>query len=91
VNCEGIYDTLRYKFYYTDNPDIYKGFTHDNGQSWNENSGTPGCLNYSGFYTQVPAGNYTFEWQVIRPSGTTTGIDYFNVTEGDTTTYILEY
>jgi len=39
----------------------------------------------------IPAGNYTMEWRVIRPSGTTTGTDYFTVTEGDTTTYILEY
>ncbi|MGV6860243.1 MAG: hypothetical protein ACWA41_00635 [Putridiphycobacter sp.] len=51
-----------------------------------------GCTNFNGdFYSEVPAGNYTFEWRVIRPSGTTTGIDYFTVTEGDTTTYILEY
>ncbi|MGV6861121.1 MAG: hypothetical protein ACWA41_05085 [Putridiphycobacter sp.] len=93
INCEGSDDTLRYKFFYTDNLDIYiyKGFTHGDGLSWNENAGTPGCLNYPGFYTQVPSGNYTIEWQVIRPSGTTTGIDYFTVTEGDTTTYILEY
>jgi hypothetical protein len=93
ANCEGFDDTLRYKYYYTDNTDIYiyKGFTHGDGLSWNNNSGTPGCLNYPGFYNQVPSGNYTLEWQVIRPSGTTTGIDYFTVTEAETLTYVLEY
>lgn len=93
INCEGINDTLRYKYYYTSNPDIYiyKGFTHGDGLSWNSNSGTPGCLNYPGFYNKIPSGDYTMEWVVERPSGTITGIDYFTITENDTTTYVLEY
>jgi hypothetical protein len=44
-----------------------------------------------GNFFEIPTGNYTMEWIVYRPSGTTTGIDNFTVTEGDTTTYILEY
>jgi hypothetical protein len=93
VNCEGNNDTLRYKFYYTKdlNVYIYKGFTHGDGLSWDLNSGTPGCLNNPGFYIQIPSGDYTIEWEVNRPSGTTTGIDYFTVAENDTTTYVLEY
>ncbi|MGV6861123.1 MAG: hypothetical protein ACWA41_05095 [Putridiphycobacter sp.] len=93
VNCEGPTDQFRYKYYYSDNPDIYifKGFTNGDGQSWNLNSGTLGCIDYPGVYTQVPSGSYTIEWQVIRPSGATTGIDYFTVTEGDTTNYLIEY
>jgi hypothetical protein len=52
-----------------------------------------GCQDYSNVIVvkSRPAGNYTLEWQVIRPSGTTTGIDYFTVNENDTTTYVLEY
>jgi methionine-rich copper-binding protein CopC len=62
---------------------------------WNDFSFINGCFDNTNTTENsawsLPAGNYTFEWQVIRPSGTTTGTDYFTVTEGDTTTYILEY
>ena len=50
-----------------------------------------GCIDTCGSYFNIPQGNYTFEWIVNRPSGTTTGTDYFTVTESDTTTYVLEY
>ncbi|MGV6861120.1 MAG: hypothetical protein ACWA41_05080 [Putridiphycobacter sp.] len=94
INCEGDDDEFRFRFYYTDNPDIYiyRGFGNLN--EWNEQVAIYGCQDYSNsdpYYRSIPSGNYTLEWEVRRPSGTTTGIDYFTVTEGDTTTYILEY
>ncbi|MGV6862653.1 MAG: hypothetical protein ACWA41_12850 [Putridiphycobacter sp.] len=61
---------------------------------WNEQVAIYGCQDYSNsdpYYRSIPSGNYTLEWEVRRISGTTTGIDYFTVIEGDTTTYILEY
>ncbi|MGV6860240.1 MAG: hypothetical protein ACWA41_00620 [Putridiphycobacter sp.] len=94
VNCEGSTDKLWYKYYYTDNPDIYiyRGFTGVGDTVWDPNAGTQGCVNYIGdFYDKIPAGNYTFEWHIERPSGIVDGIDYFTVTEGDTTSYVLEY
>ena len=93
INCEGVNDKMQYKYYYTADPDIYiyRGFTAKQLE-WNEILFVEGCANFNGdFYSKVPTGNYTFEWRVIRPSGTTAGTDYFTVTEGDTTTYILEY
>ncbi|MGV6860241.1 MAG: hypothetical protein ACWA41_00625 [Putridiphycobacter sp.] len=94
VNCEGSTDKLWYKYYYSDNSDIYlyRGFTGVGDSVWDPNAGTEGCVNYIGdFYDKIPAGNYTFEWHIERPSGIVDGTDYFTVTEGDTTTYILEY
>jgi hypothetical protein len=91
VNCEGSDDKMQYRYYYTKKPDIYiyRGF--GSLTDWSENTFVNGCVSYPGDFNSVPAGNYTFEWRVIRPSGTTTGIDYFTVTEGDTTNYLLEY
>ncbi|MGV6861099.1 MAG: hypothetical protein ACWA41_04975 [Putridiphycobacter sp.] len=91
VNCEGSDDKMQYRYYYTESSDvyIYRGF--GNITDWSENTFVNGCVSYPGDFNPVPVGNYTFEWRVIRPSGTTSGIDYFTVTEGDTTTYILEY
>jgi hypothetical protein len=70
---------------------IYKGFLIN--YDWNLQVSISGCQDYSNviIYNSRPAGDYTVEWQVIRPSGTTTGIDYFTVNENDTTTYLLEY
>ena len=93
-NCEGPSDKLWYKYYYTMNPDIYlyRGFTGVGDTGWDPNAGTLGCLNYAGdYYEKIPAGDYTFEWHIERPSGVVDGIDYFTVTENDTTTYLLEY
>ena len=42
-------------------------------------------------YNQRPVGDYTVEWEAIRQSGTTTGIDNFTVIENDSTTYVIEY
>jgi hypothetical protein len=94
INCEGTTDKLWYKYYYKENTEIYlyRGFTGVGDTGWDQNAGTQGCVNYIGdFYDKVPAGNYTFEWHIERPSGVIDGTDYFTVTEGDTTTYILEY
>jgi hypothetical protein len=94
VNCESIDDEVRFRFYYTDNPDIYiyRGFGNLN--EWNEQVAIYGCEDFSNsdpYYRSIPSGNYTLEWEVRRPSGIVDGTDYFTVTEGDTTTYILEY
>jgi hypothetical protein len=91
INCEGQTDKMQYKYYYTDNPDIYiyRGFS--NSSEWSENTFVNGCSSFPGSYNNIPIGNYTFEWRVIRPSGITTGIDYFTITESDTLTYELEY
>ncbi|MGV6861100.1 MAG: hypothetical protein ACWA41_04980 [Putridiphycobacter sp.] len=97
VNCEGSSDKMQLKFYYSDNPDIYiyRGFTTGANHEWNDVFYIEGCFDNTNTTDMsawdIPAGDYTIEWRVIRPSGTTTGIDYFTVTEGDTTTYILEY
>jgi hypothetical protein len=92
-NCEGPDDKFRYKYYYTDNPDIYIyiGFLYQN--EWDPEDFIAGCIDYSNInvYHSRPTGNYTIEWQVERPSGTTTGIDYFTITENDTTNYLIEY
>ncbi len=99
VNCEGPNDKMQLKYYYTNNPDVYfyKGYTTGENHDWNDVFFIEGCvdntylLNENICGTEVPAGNYTIEWIVYRPSGTTTGIDYFTVAENDTTTYVLEY
>jgi hypothetical protein len=74
---------------------IYTGYTLGENHDWNDVFFIDGCADNSSLSNvgvfDVPAGNYTIEWIVYRPSGTTTGIDYFTVTEGDTTTYVLEY
>jgi len=95
INCEGTDDKMQYKFYYTDNPDIYIYIGFGTLDTWNDLYFIEGCYDNTNLSNvgvfDVPVGNYTIEWRVIRPSGTTTGIDYFTVTEGDTTSYILEY
>jgi hypothetical protein len=60
---------------------------------WDPADFIEGCQDYSNgiSYNSRPAGDYTLEWQVERPSGTTTGIDYFTINENDTTTYLIEY
>ena len=91
INCEGANDKMQYKYYYTADPEVYlyRGFgTLD---SWNNLIYVEGCIDTCGTFFKVPSGKFTFEWIVERPSGTTTGTDYFTVTEGDTTTYLLEY
>jgi len=93
TNCEGVNDQMQYKYTYSSDSDIYiyRGFTHGDG-TWDNNLFIEGCANFNGdFYAEVPIGSYTVEWRVVRPSGTTTGIDYFTVTENDTTTYLIEY
>lgn len=93
INCEGTSDEFRFRYYYSDDPDvyIYTGFGYLTG--WNPQVNISGCKDYStvNIYHSRPAGSYTLEWQVIRPSGTTNGSDNFTVTENDTTTYVLEY
>ena len=93
INCEGVNDQFRYKYYVSSNPDIYiyKGFLYND--IWDPQDYIEGCQDYSNIiiYNQRPVGNYTVEWQVVRPSGTTTGIDYFTVSENDTTTYVIQY
>jgi len=97
INCEGNTDEFRFKFHYSDDPDIYiyTGFTSGANHYWNTVFFLEGCFDNTNTIEnsafEIPEGNYTYEWQVVRPSGTTTGIDYFTVTENDTTTYILEY
>ena len=91
VNCEGDDDKMQYKYYYSDDSEVYLNRGFSNSSSWSENTFVNGCISYSGGFESVPSGNYTFEWRVIRPSGTTTGTDTFYVGENDTTTYILEY
>ena len=91
INCEGSNDKFRY--YYTENPDVYKYTGFGDLNEWYPDFFKSGCVDNSNidlFYSR-PSGDYTLEWMVERPSGTTTGIDYFTVTEGDTLTYILEY
>ncbi|MGV6861639.1 MAG: hypothetical protein ACWA41_07690, partial [Putridiphycobacter sp.] len=97
VNCEGIDDKMQFKFYYSNDSNIYlyTGYTIGANHQWDSISFIEGCVDYTNVTPPAvyerPVGDYTIEWRVIRPSGTTTGIDYFTVTEGDTTTYILEY
>ena len=93
INCEGSSDKFRYRYYYKNNPNIYTYNGFGNIDQWDPYSYKLGCVDNSNidvFYLR-PIGDYTIEWIVERPSGTTTGIDYFTVTEGDTTTYLLEY
>ena len=72
INCEGNSDELRFRYYYSDNPDtyIYTGF--GNLTDWNPQVSITGCQDYSNvnIYNSRPSGNYILEWQVIRPSGT---------------------
>ncbi|PWH84758.1 hypothetical protein [Brumimicrobium oceani] len=91
INCEGVDDKMQYKYYYTENPEIYKYRGAGGYPDWSEITFVEGCTSFPGGYNLIPVGNYTFEWRVIRQSGTTTGIDYFTVTENDTTTYIFDY
>ena len=93
LNCEDSSDEFRFRFYFSNNPDIYtyKGFGTLN--EWH-NQAIYGCMDYSNaepFYRDVPEGEYTVEWEVIRQSGTTTGTNVFTITENDTITYIIEY
>ena len=71
---------------------IYTGYI-DGDYNWNNDNFLLGCIDYSNAesYNSRPTGNYTIEWQVERPSSTTTGIDYFTITENDTTNYLIEY
>jgi hypothetical protein len=93
INCEGSDDEFRYKYYVSSNPEIYTyiGFLYDG--DWDPEDFIEGCQDFSGVnvYNQRPVGNYTVEWEVIRQSGTTTGVDYFTVNENDTTPYVIEY
>ena len=95
INCEGADDKMQFKFYVTEDSDIYIYMGYGTIDSWNNVFFINGCSDNTNVPNvgvfDVPNGNYTIEWRVIRPSGTTTGIDYFTVTEGDTTTYLLEY
>jgi hypothetical protein len=68
---------------------IYRGF--GGSSDWSEITFVEGCVSYPGSYNEVPVGDYTFEWRVIRQSGTTTGFDYFTVSENDSTTYVFDY
>lgn len=91
VNCEGETDELRYKFYYTQNPDIYIYSGFGNLNQWSYNF-IAGCNAYFGNYSvSVPEGEYTIEWQTTRPSGITTGTGTFTVYANDTTTYLIQY
>ena len=82
INCEGSSDDLVYEYKYSSEPSIHSK------KMWSYQ----GCNNFNnGLYTKTPVGNYTIEWQVSRPSGITTGIDYFTVTENDSTTHLIEY
>ncbi|PKR82060.1 hypothetical protein CW751_01610 [Brumimicrobium salinarum] len=94
TNCEGPNDKFRYKYYYTDDKDIYiyTGYI-DANYNWQENKFLEGCIDYSNAvsYNSRPVGNYTIEWMVERTSGTTTGIDNFTITENDSLTYLIEY
>ena len=71
---------------------IYTGYI-DANYNWQDNKFLEGCIDYSNAvsYNSRPVGNYTIEWMVERPSGTTTGIDYFTITENDSLTYLIEY
>jgi len=91
VNCEGINDKMQYKYYIPSDLDIYiyRGF--GDYLDWSKNTFVESCVSFPGSYNSIPIGDYTIEWRVIRPSDTTTGIDYFTVTENDTTTYLIEY
>ncbi len=94
INCEGSTDKFRYKYYYSDNPDvyIYTGFVSGSDHHWSDNSYLEGCNDYLGDFSEKrPTGHYTIEWMVERPSGTTYGSDTFVITEGDTTNYLIEY
>ena len=97
INCEGVDDKMQMKYYYTDNPDIYIyiGFTTGANYEWDDQPFIEGCADYTNVVPPAiysrPTGNYTVEWRVIRPSGTTTGVDYFTITEAQTLIYVLEY
>jgi len=95
INCEGVDDKMQFKFYYTDNPDIYIYMGFGTIDDWGDLTFLEGCYDNTnasvGNFFEIPSGNYTMEWVVYRPSDTTTGTDCFTVTEGDTTTYLLEY
>jgi hypothetical protein len=91
INCEGTNDKMQYKYYYTADPDVYLYRGFGKLDSWNNLIFVEGCIDTCGSFFEVPSGDFTFEWRVIRPSVTTTGTDYFTVTEVDTTTYLLEY
>jgi hypothetical protein len=94
INCEGLNDKFRYKYFYSQDKDIYiyTGYI-DADYNWKSDKFLSGCIDYSNAesYNSRPSGDYTIEWQVERPSGITTGIDYFTITESDTLTYELEY
>ena len=70
---------------------IYIGFLYQ--KKWDPENFVSGCVDFSNTesYYERPAGDYTIEWMVERPSGITTGIDYFTINENDTTNYLIEY
>jgi hypothetical protein len=61
--------------------------------NWQDDKFLAGCIDYSNAisFNSRPLGNYTIEWMVERQSGTTTEIDYFTISESDSTTYLIEY
>ena len=88
VNCEGVNDEFRFKYYYSNDTSIYVYWAYWDSPQTN----LTGCQNaIVPVYYQRPVGNYTIEWQSIRTSGTTTGTEYFTITENDSTTYVIEY
>ena len=93
LNCENSSDEFRFRFFYTDNPDIYvyKGFGTLN--EWHDQA-IYGCMDFSNdepYYRDLPVGDYTVEWEVIRQSGTTINAETFSISEQDTLTYLIEY
>ncbi|MEO9532713.1 MAG: hypothetical protein ABJG68_16960 [Crocinitomicaceae bacterium] len=93
-NCESEQDRFRFKYYFTANPEvyIYTGYL-DSEMNWDPDDYLEGCIDYSTAqsYNDRPVGNYTIEWMVERTSGTTYGVDTFEIFENDSTTYLIEY
>ena len=94
VNCENSDDKFRLKYYYSADQEIYIYIGYlDVNLNWDPNKFLAGCIDYSNInvYNELPAGNYSVEWQVERQSGTTYDSVSLVVSENDTTTYIIQY
>ena len=51
-----------------------------------------GCVDeVNSLYTEIPEGNFSVVWEVIRDGGVTNGSDSFSISFGDSLTYLLEY
>ena len=88
MNCEGVEDEFRFKYYHTNDTSIYIYWAFWGSAQTN----LTGCQNaVSPVYYDRPVGNYTLEWEAIRQSGTTYGTETFDVFENDSTTYLIEY